>query len=74
MDCNINLHVVCRYNDPADLHSTAITGIRCPEVKFPSTEGDIFLLRCDNSDELIPKEGCEEFVGIQCSKRKHHAS
>ena len=63
-----HLKFVCSYNKPVDQQPTAIKGIRCPEVKFPSTEGDIFLLRCDNNDELIATEDCEEIVGIQCSK------
>ena len=69
---NINLHVVCRYNNLADQQPTAITGIRCPVVKFPSTEGNLFLMRCDNSAQLIPTEDCQELVGIQCSKLENN--
>ena len=60
---------MCRFIEPEDDKLTsAISGIKCPEVKYPSTEGDIFLMRCDNDDQLIPKEDCEEIVGILCSK------
>ena len=57
-----------RFNFLANLRPNATSGIRCPEVKSYSEQGEIFLLRCDSKEQLLPENDCDDVVAVQCNE------
>ena len=58
----------CRFDYPGNLKVNSISGIRCPEVKLYREQGEIFLLRCDYKEALVPNTTCEGVVAVQCNQ------